>query len=124
MLKFYDILSTFKYFRVKALQEEPNKAEQITCNALVAISKRWKKQMGLYGVAHEEIIKSLNVHPWKQLKEAENDGIEILKNERTRRLWKRQHTLKTLTANRLNNLQSDHLKIIDYSHNCQGIDEK
>lgn len=123
-LKFYDILSTFKYFRVKALRDEPNEAEQIKCNALLAIFKRWKKQMGLYGMAHQEIIKSLNVHPWKQLKEAENNGIESLKNVRTRRLWKRQHTLKTMTPNRLNNLQSDHLKFIDCSDNSAEIDEK
>lgn len=122
--KFYQIVSLFNYECMKKLKSTPNEEEQRKFNAFVAIYKNWKKQFGLNGVQHEEIMKLLEVHPWKQLKEAEGDGIEMLKNERTRRLWKRQHALKVLTPNRLNKLRSENLKVIDNSPKMEEIDEK
>lgn len=122
--KFYEILSSFKYFYSKSRKQEPNEEEHTKYNAFFAVYKKWTKQMGLQGLTKEEAIKLLDVHPWKQLKEPEGDGIEALKNERTRRFWKKQHTLKKLTPNQVNHLQSDNFKAIENSKKTVEIDEK
>lgn len=54
---------------------------------------RWKKKMGLAGLKTKEILKMLLENPWKQFKEETSVGIEPLKNQKTRRLWKRGHVL-------------------------------
>lgn len=111
--KFYEILSSFKHSCDISLKNNPNEDEQITFDGFFTVYKKWKKQMGLKGLKKVEALELLNVHPWKQLKEAEGDGIENLKNERTRRYWKKQHTLKILSPNRLNHLQSEKLENIE-----------
>lgn len=123
-VKFYEILDAFKYSRSRLLKQEPSEEEQIKCKAFFNVYNKWMNQMGLKGLTKEEAIKLLNVHPWKQLKEAEGDGIEILKNERTRRQWKQQHTLKVLTQNRLNGFQNRNLETIENMDKIVEIDEK
>lgn len=112
-VKFYEILISFKYFYSKSRKQEPNDEEHTKYNAFYAVYKKWTKQMGLQGLTKEEAIKLLNVHPWKQLLEEEGDGIEILKNERTRRYWKKQHTLKKLTPKHLKHLESENFIAIE-----------
>lgn len=113
--KFYEVLSTFKYYHSKSRKLDEQEEHRRKYNQFYAVYKKWSKQMGLEGLTKEEAIKLLDTHPWRQLKEAEGDGIELLKNERTRRFWKKQHTLKKLTPNHLNHLQSGTIETIENS---------
>lgn len=122
--KFYEILCAYKNWRSKLLKQESSEQNQLKWNEFYAVYKKWTNQMGLQGVPKEEAIKLLEVHPWKQLKEAEGDGIEILKNERTRRYWKRQHTLKTLNPTWLNHLPNENVKTIETTDKLVEIDNK
>lgn len=123
-LKFFENLNTFKYYHSKSRKNESYDEEQLKYNQFHAVYKKWSIQMGLEGLTKNEAIKLLDTHPWKQLKEAEGDGIEMLKNERTRRFWKKQHTLKKLTPNHLNHLQSESIKAIEHRQTPVEIDEK
>lgn len=122
--KFYDILISFKYGHSKARKLEPNEEEHVKYNEFFVVYQKWSKQMGLQGLTKEEAMKLLDAHPWRQLKEAEGDGIEVLKNERARRFWKKQHTLKKLTPNHLSHLQSEQIKSIGNSPKIVEIEEK
>lgn len=122
--RFYEILSKFKYFHSKSRKLEPNEEEDAKYKRFYAVYNKWSQQMGLQGLRREEAINLLETHPWRQLKEAEGDGIEMLKNERTRRFWKKQHTLKKLTPHHLNNLQSKNVKTIENPQKTVEPDEK
>lgn len=100
--RFIEILSQFKGARFGSLQNKENAAEKAKFNKFYVFYNKWKVQMGLVGLSRDDAMKLMNVHPWKQLKEKEGDGIEMLKNRKTRRYWKVQHTLEKLTPSRLN----------------------
>lgn len=105
--KFAEMLRKFKSLRYNALQQKPNEAEQLNFNRFYACYKKWKQQMGLDGLMADDVSKLLNVHPWKQIKEGDIDGLEPVKNKRTRRIWKIQHSLKKLSPNKLEHLGGD-----------------
>lgn len=96
--RFAEILRNFKnvnYYRLT--QEQDNDEEWTKYNAFYRVYKKWQSQMELKGLSADEAKKLLKVHPWKQIKEPEGDGIEPVYNINTRRLWKRQNVLKKLT---------------------------
>lgn len=119
--KFTEMLNRFSVSRYRSLQQENNEQELAKYNRFYRVYKAWKTQMGLDGLSKDEISAQLNVHPWKQLKEADSDGIEIVKNKRTRRYWKRQHILKKLKPSCLENLSKSSA---DTTENTQETDDK
>lgn len=102
--KFMQILGNFKNKQYHLMQKNTNNPVMYKYNAFYAFYKQWKKQMGLLGLSSDETIKLLNEHPWYQFKETEGDGIEIVKNKKTRRMWKQQHALIKLTPQRIERL--------------------
>lgn len=106
-LRFAQILSIFKNHRYYSLQKQDNDEELLKYNAFYTVYKTWKSQMELTGLSADEVTKLLNVHPWKQIKEAQGVGIEGEKNIYTRRLWKRQRVLKKLNPTHIKQLTSE-----------------
>lgn len=102
--KFTEIVSKFSASQYRTVQENNNAQDLERFRRFYKIYKEWKTQMELNGLTTEEISKRLNVHPWKQLKEGEQLGIEMVKNQKTRRYWKKQHLLKKLKPSRLERL--------------------
>lgn len=102
--KFTEIVNGFNVSRYRSLQAKKNDEELAKYNRFYRIYKVWKTTMELDGLSRDEISRRLNQHPWKQLKEGEKYGIEIVKNKRTRRIWKRQLTLAKLKPARLEQL--------------------
>lgn len=111
--RFIEILSKFKNASFHSLQSEQNSDAQIKYNRFYAAYKKWKEQMALDGLSRDEATKLVNVHPWKQLKESEGDGIEMVKNKKTRRYWKVQHALVKLTPDRLDRLHKQNPQQIE-----------
>ncbi|XP_055325071.1 pentatricopeptide repeat-containing protein 1, mitochondrial-like [Sitodiplosis mosellana] len=105
-LRFTEILGTFKNGRYYKLQNNDNNEELAKYNAFYKVYKKWKSQMELTGLSTDEVKKLLYVHPWGQLKEAEGEGIEDVKNINTRRLWKRQRVLKKLNSSCIEKIHS------------------
>lgn len=102
--KFTEIVSKFSVSQYRTVQENKNAQDLERFHRFYKVYKEWKTQMELNGLTTEEISKQLNVHPWKQLKEGEQLGIEMVKNQKTRRYWKKQHLLKKLKPSRLERL--------------------
>lgn len=102
--KFTEIVSKFSAYQYRTVQENNNAQDLERFHRFYKVYKEWKTQMELNGLTTEEISKRLNVHPWKQLKEGEQLGIEMVKNQKTRRYWKKQHLLKKLKPSRLERL--------------------
>lgn len=102
--KFTEIVSKFSAKQYRTVQENKNAQDLERFHRFYKVYKEWKTQMELNGLTTEEISKQLNVHPWKQLKEGEQLGIEMVKNQKTRRYWKKQHLLKKLKPSRLERL--------------------
>lgn len=94
----------FSAKQYRTVQENKNAQDLERFHRFYKVYKEWKTQMELNGLTTEEISKQLNVHPWKQLKEVEQLGIEMVKNQKTRRYWKKQHLLKKLKPSRLERL--------------------
>lgn len=102
--RFVQIMSKFKNSQFYAMKMDGKEEAKAKYSQFYRVYKRWQEQMELLGLSLDEATKLLNVHPWKQLKESPGEGIEILKNKRTRRYWKRQHTLERLNPSRLKRL--------------------
>ncbi|XP_031621039.1 pentatricopeptide repeat-containing protein 1, mitochondrial-like [Contarinia nasturtii] len=107
-IRFYEMLAKFKNARYNSLQQIDDDEKLIKYNRFYVKYKSWKSQMGLSGLSTDEVVKLLRSHPWKQLKQAEGEGIEAVKNKKTRRIWKRQHTVAKLTSNRLERMHNNH----------------
>lgn len=118
-LKFAEMLAEFKNRCYHRIQRSQNEEELTQFNRFYKVYKKWKTQMGLAGLSPDDVDKLLNIHPWKQLKEAEGTGIEPLKNSRIRRLWKKQHALIKLTPARLERLSKE-----SESASTKPIDDK
>lgn len=102
--KFAEMLRKFKSYRYNELQMKPNETAQLEFNRFYGIYKKWKQQMDLDGLRADDVTKLLNVNPWKQIKEGDIEGLEPVKNKITRRTWKLQHSLKKLSANKIEHL--------------------
>lgn len=61
----------------------------------------WKFEMGFGKMKTKEILASLSENPWAQLREEQSVGVEPLKNQKTRKLWKRGHVLQKFTDSKL-----------------------
>lgn len=105
--KFMEVLNEFEkscYFKLRNRDE--NDEEYIKFKGFYKVYKKWKVHNNLVGCSGDDISKALNVHPWKQIKEGEGEGLEYVKNSNIRRYWKKQHALVKLTPTRLKNLQN------------------
>lgn len=123
--KFNEILSKFKNSRFHSLQSNDDDQEQIKYNAFYTVYKKWQEQMGLDGLkSRDEATKLLRVHPWKQLKEGEGEGIEPVKNMKTRRYWKVQHALVKLTPARFDRLQGQNTEKLENIETMEKIEDK
>lgn len=122
--RFNEILSKFKNSRYYLLQAEDNEEERIKYNAFYRVYKKWKSQMNLNEISSVAAIKLLNVHPWKQIKEAEGDGIEPVKNKNTRLLWKRQHSVAKLTQSHLDRLHDENQSNLDKVEQTEHVKQE
>lgn len=120
----YKMLSKFKNDRYYSLQKVDSDEEQIKFNRFYTKYKQWKTQMELNGLSSDEAFKLLRVHPWRQLKETEGDGIEIVKNKKTRRMWKRQHSIFKLTSSRLERIDNNHQSHTNKTDQTDTIENK
>lgn len=111
--KFAEMLGDFKNKRYHRLQRRNDEEELTRFNRFYKVYKKWKTQMGLTNLSPDDVDKLLNIHPWRQIKEPEGTGIEVVKNVKIRRLWKRQHALVKLTPSRLERLSKNREQIED-----------
>lgn len=109
--KFLKIIDEFN--RVQFLSLRSKKCTKRDQNEYFRFSreyKHWKKNMqiedGVDGM--KKAIKLADVHPWKQFKEQQSDGIENVKNIKKFRKSKTKHKLYKLTGNRLKNFSEKH----------------
>lgn len=86
-------------FKLNKSLQIKEKAENVPPNGIneffefsIAYSQ-WKQKMGFAKLKTKEILKLLQENPWNQFKEEESVGLEPLKNVKTRKFWKRAHTL-------------------------------
>lgn len=127
-LRFTEIVGEFKNSRYAAIQQHKKEEELQKFNAFYGVFRKWKTQMNLLGLSGDEIKKLLHVHPWKQLKEAEGEGIEPVKNIYTRRIWKKQMVVKKLNPKCIDAIHKQKEKISekenDAMDNTEQIDSK
>lgn len=107
--KFLQIISNFKRSRYNALQNKPNADEQVEFNQFYRTYLKFKEAIGFTG-SYDDFVKTLREHPWKQFKESQVDGAEILKNSYIQRLWKKRHVIQKVTPARLGVKRQRHKK--------------
>lgn len=122
--RFAEALGIFKNTRYYALQKQDSEEELIKYKAFYKVYKEWKSQMELTGLSADDVKKLLHVHPWKQLKEGEGEGIEDIKNIKTRRLWKRQMVLKKLTPISVDKIHSQNKTNPEEKNEAENSKEK
>lgn len=59
--------------------------------------------MHLHGLDMEAAIKSVTEHPWKQFKEVQAEGEELIKTRQKQKFVKKRHSIHKLTNVRLEN---------------------
>lgn len=105
-LKFMEFFNEFdksQYFKLR--NRDDNDEEYLKFKRFYKVYKNWKVHNDLVGLSGDGFSRALRVHPWKQIKEGEGEGLEPVKNMKVRRYWKRQHTVEKLNPTRLKNLQ-------------------
>uniref|UniRef100_A0A182NKG0 PROP1-like PPR domain-containing protein n=1 Tax=Anopheles dirus TaxID=7168 RepID=A0A182NKG0_9DIPT len=67
----------------------------------------WREQMGLQGLALDQALGIVRDHPWEQFKERQADGFEAVKNPKLRHKRKKQHTIRRVDVDAIDDGADD-----------------
>uniref|UniRef100_A0A182Q6L1 PROP1-like PPR domain-containing protein n=1 Tax=Anopheles farauti TaxID=69004 RepID=A0A182Q6L1_9DIPT len=73
----------------------------------------WREHMGLQGLALDQALGIVRDHPWEQFKERQADGFEAVKNPKQRHKRKKQHSIRRVDVDAIDDGGDGERKVTD-----------